>query len=305
MGNVDSRTRHAYLIMAHADPVMLVTLLELLDHPQNEIYLHIDRKNNTINTDELHKILKHSSIHIFKKYKVFWADYSQVECEFFLLKEATRKKYMYYHLLSGADLPIKTQSEIHYFFSKNQGKEFLQFGSTTIPKHITEWYSYFYILQRYLHLTKSKYLNKFIKLTQLVIIRLQKSLFINRNREGIRFQKGANWFSITHNFATYAIQQESWIKKSLSFTQSPDEIFMQTILINSEFCRNLYDNRMNDNYRACMRYIDWKRGNPYIFKFEDFDTLMNSEFLFARKFNSEIDFMIIKKISNYLESISK
>ena len=35
--------------------------------------------------------------------------------------------YAYYHLLSGADLPIKSQDYIHEFFHKNSGKEFVGF----------------------------------------------------------------------------------------------------------------------------------------------------------------------------------
>ena len=41
---------------------------------------------------------------------------SQIRAELSLLKCAVKKKYDYYHLVSGADLPIKTQDEIHQFF---------------------------------------------------------------------------------------------------------------------------------------------------------------------------------------------
>ena len=37
-----------------------------------------------------------------------------------------------------------------------------------------------------------------------------------------------------------------------------------------------------------MRLIDWKRGEPYTFKKEDFDELVYSKMLFARKFDSEL-----------------
>lgn len=33
--------------------------------------------------------------------------------------------YAYYHLLSGQDLPIKSQDYIHQFFEEHQGKEFV------------------------------------------------------------------------------------------------------------------------------------------------------------------------------------
>ena len=34
-----------------------------------------------------------------------------------------------------------------------------------------------------------------------------------------------------------------------------------------------------------MRYIDWDRGKPYTFTEEDFDEVINSECMFARKFD--------------------
>lgn len=39
----------------------------------------------------------------------------------------SHKKYDYYHLLSGQDLPIKTNDYIQNFFISHQGKEFVAF----------------------------------------------------------------------------------------------------------------------------------------------------------------------------------
>lgn len=36
--------KHAYLIMAHNDIPLLRKLIEILDYPDNDIYLHIDKK---------------------------------------------------------------------------------------------------------------------------------------------------------------------------------------------------------------------------------------------------------------------
>ena len=54
--------------------------------------------------------------------------YSMINAELQLLKYATLQgNYLYYHLLSGEDLPIKTQDDIHDFFEEHQGKEFVRF----------------------------------------------------------------------------------------------------------------------------------------------------------------------------------
>lgn len=50
-----------------------------------------------------------------------------------------------------------------------------------------------------------------------------------------------------------------------------------------------------------MRYIDWKRGGPYIFLELDYQELMDSYCLFARKFDSNIDKKIINMICTELK----
>ena len=70
--------------------------------------------------------LKYSNIHVFKKVDVGWGEDSQIECEMFLFNEAYKKgPFDYYHLLSGVDLPLKSNDYIHDFFDQNKGKEFV------------------------------------------------------------------------------------------------------------------------------------------------------------------------------------
>ena len=63
---------------------------------------------------------------------------------------------------------------------------------------------------------------------------IQKLLKINRTkRADIEFQNGSNWFSITHDTACYVLNKYNNYKKYFRHTLCPDEIFLQTILINS------------------------------------------------------------------------
>lgn len=87
------------------------------------IYLSIMIKN--VNYPPLIE-LKYSNIHVFKKVDVGWGEDSQIECEMFLFNEAYKKgPFDYYHLLSGVDLPLKSNDYIHDFFDQNKGKEFV------------------------------------------------------------------------------------------------------------------------------------------------------------------------------------
>lgn len=45
------------------------------------------------------------------------------------LKRQSKNKYFRYHLISGADLPIKSQDYIHDFFEKNADYEFVHYDT--------------------------------------------------------------------------------------------------------------------------------------------------------------------------------
>ena len=120
--------KHAYLIMAHTQPELLKKLLQMLDNERNDIYLHIDSKAKDYPLDEVAAVLKKSKCIFTERTDVKWGSYSQINCEMVLLKEAVKTEHVYYHLLSGMDLPIKSQNEI---FARNKffiSLHFILFG---------------------------------------------------------------------------------------------------------------------------------------------------------------------------------
>lgn len=76
-------------------------------------------------------------------------------------------------------------------------------------------------------------------------------------------------------------------------------MFIHTTIFNSPFREKI--NKDPDEYKACIRYIDWKKGNPHTFKKNDFDELKNSDRVFARKFDQS-DLEIVDQIYSYLKS---
>ena len=53
---------------------------------------------------------------------------------------------------------------------------------------------------------------------------------------------------------------------------------------------------MDNDVHAIMRLIDWNRGDPYVFKCDDYEELASSDLLFARKFDSKVDSAIIERV---------
>lgn len=288
--------KHAYLIMAHKQPELLNKLLRLLDNEKNDFYIHIDKKSN-MDMTHIGKDVSKSNIYFIDRISVNWGGYSQIQCEMNLLKSAVRRNYSYYHLLSGFDLPLKDSDYIYDFFESNKGKEFISFEKKDVPNIVKERVSLYYPLQE-----KVNRKNYFFYGMNKVMIIVEKLLKINRLKNtNLVIQKGANWFDITHDFAEYVVSKEQEIKNMYKSTFCADEIFLQTLFVNSRFKNNLYYNVYDDNPKQIMRYIDWNRGNPYVFRENDFNDLIESEFLFARKFDEDIDEVIIDNIYHYLK----
>ena len=128
-----------------------------------------------------------------------------------------------------------------------------------------------------------------------------QSIFgVNRIKkyEDIIFQKGRNWFSITHGLAMLTIEKEAWIKEVFGKSVCGDELFLQTIARNSHFADKICNSNTMPEIPDT-RYIDWKRGsnnNPYIFRESDYEELKSANALFARKFDLNIDKKIVEKL---------
>ncbi len=289
--------KHAYLIMAHNKFDMLCHLLTLLDDERNDIYLHIDLKAQNIPYDEIKKSVEKSSLTFIKRINTVWGDYTLVECEMELLKAAVSNgNYGYLHLISGLDLPVKSQDEIHNFFDNNKGKEFLDIEVEENDRHTRARCRYYWLFQHY---NGRHTKNSVLRLLEGLNVRIQRTFKVNRIPEQIEVKKGTEWFSITGDLAKYIVSYEDVIKKHFKYTFCADEVFLQTIVYNSDFKSNLY--KPQDNEPASRRLIDWNRGNPYVFRIEDIDMINNSNCLFARKFDNEVDTDIINEIDKMVK----
>lgn len=284
--------RHAYLIMAHTQPELLKRLMNLLDDERNDLYIHIDSRAVDYPLEELAGEVKNAGCVFTERSEVVWGTYSQINCEMILLKEAVKKEHAYYHLLSGMDLPIKTSEEIFDFFERYDGLEFIDEDSAVISEAALDRIRY-----------KHHFFGKAGSIRDLlgaVETRCQKLLKIDRTEKykNILFQKGRNWFSITHGLAKYTVEKESWIREIFADSVCGDELFLQTVARNSRYAEKI----CNPNTMPKIpdsRYIDWKRGcnnNPYIFRETDYEELRSAEALFARKFDLTVDEKIVERL---------
>ncbi len=301
--------KHAYLIIAHSNWDQLKLLVSMLDGKDNDIYIHIDAKANGCPKEEIVNSAKLSDVKIFSKYRVYWGSYEIVATELLLFKEASKEHHDYYHLLSGADLPIKSQKEINDFFEKNAGYEFVHFDTDERLKkdhEIGRRTRLYHFFQNYRRRYKVELFNQVFTFLERVLLVIQLALRVDRMKRHPKLQirYGSQWVSITEKLVKYIISKEILISDVFSKTNCADELFIQTIVYNSAFRNHLYDKNYDDDIHANMRLIDMKKrgsnGNPYTWRLDDYNEIINSDCLFARKFNDQIDSRIIKRIEKYV-----
>lgn len=286
--------RHAYLILAHTNFGQLRKLVGLLDDPRNDIFVHVDGKAD-FRPEELDGACTRSRLVFTDRINVSWGGVSIMRAELKLLEAAAGSgHYDYYHLVSGMDLPIKSQDQIHEFFDANGGKEFISMWE--FSERTSFRVNYCSLFPEGAGFFLTNLLNNAFKM-------LQKAVGFKINK-GVKFGYASQWFSITDDLARYVIENEGWLEKTFRHTNTCDEIFLPTLVINSRFADKVHIEDEKTNYsglnRSNMRFIDWSRGesirHPWTFRSYDWDLLMSVPYFWARKFDERVDSEIIDRI---------
>ncbi|MCL2299946.1 MAG: beta-1,6-N-acetylglucosaminyltransferase [Firmicutes bacterium] len=285
---------HAYMIMAHNEFPLLTRLVSTLDDPCCDIYIHIDKK---VEDEvfmrvkaELEGMVKRSRITFTARVNIVWGDFSMIEAELLLLREASAARHDYYHLLSGVDLPIKPHSEILRFFEENAGKEFIWYYSVPPPNAERLRMRYYYPLQ---HIVGHHYLRP-LGILQWLLLLPQALVGVNRLRRLPEYFKGQQWFSATHEFVTDLLEFYSHEEnlKPYRHTQCPDEIFVTMFACHSKYRERIFMSKrwVNSDRVASnnMRILYWDKaltGSPHVMTMDDLPMLTQSKQLWARKFS--------------------
>lgn len=285
--------KHAYLILAHQDFDVLKLLLDALDDTRNDIYVHFDKKVKYL---PILSVGRAKLYFIENRINVAWGDVSVVEAEFALFEAAaSRGEYQYYHLLSGVDFPLKSQDEIHKFFRNNKGKEFVGFYQGDCREEVARK-----VQRIHLYPKRFRSRNIFYKIVRAFFLRLQFFMGYRKNSE-ILFKKGTQWGSYTQEFVRFLLEEKKKVLRIYNNTFCSDEIYKQTLCWNSRFKPTVFS--IENEARGAMRLISWKGGEMLSWTLEDYDLLVKSDLIFARKFSTEnID--IVKKLSHFIREES-
>lgn len=262
--------KHAYLIIAHNEFEVLKELIKAIDYTDNDIYIHFDKKV----TDVPELTTEYSSLFVIKdRIDVRWGSISQIKSEYRLFETAyaADTKYSYYHLISGVHFPLKPQSEIHSYFNSLNGKSVLSPLPWDIPelRRKIGLYHFFTYGQH----SKIKFIRNINNILWRLCLRLQGDKWIRNS--AIIAGKYSNWVSISKNDMPLIVNSKKDILKSFKYTLCADELFIPYIY-KKEHISFLEQNLL---------YQVFKKASPIILSISDYQKIIESKALFARKFN--------------------
>lgn len=278
--------KHAYLIIAHNEFGILQRLVEALDDPRNDLYVHIDKKAGALPTLQTQL----SPLHVVvDRIDVRWGNVSQIECELKLFETAYQHgPYDFYHIISGVHLPLKSNDCIDAFFSAIAGNEIMHMWPFDDYEADTKIrFRHFFTS---IYKSPRKPLRNFSQLVWNINVKIHRCFGIRRYKAQT-FYKSDNWVSLTQDAVSHLVHRKKEILNKYRFTFCGDEFFVASEL---KACGD----RFHIMDRNELLFVDFINGAPRDLDATDWEALQKSECLFARKFNSS-DLEFIQAVINH------
>ena len=288
--------KHGVLILAHQYPHHLIDLINLFDE-DFFFFIHIDRRNNFTKSDfaDLRKIPRVELLS--SKLRVKWGGMNHLNAILLLAKASlTRGDLGYFHVISGQDYPIKSMSYIKELSESNPAG-YLDYFEVLKSSWRTEWINRLSYFGFYEIFNSKTFLgNKLIN----GAIKLQRMIGFSRALPATKLYGGSGWWSLSRETLTYVIDyttRNPSLLRRLRFTFCADEVYFQTVLMNSPWKEKIVNNNL--------RFIDWteRNGNfPANLDESDYESLKKSDKIFARKFEFPVSEKLKMRIDQDLFS---
>jgi len=274
----------AVLIQCHKNPKQINQMMNAMRHPAITFFVHVDRKSSI--GDEL---LRGADVVLLpdeERVDVQWAKISQIDATLHLLNYARRRgDYDFFWLCSGQDFPIKSAVYIVDWLDTHKNHDFLEiFPSKNNGLDHENNYdkrNAIYFPDWMLGKGAWKRLTKRIYTEMTGGYNKTFSLFRRKPIDGMRFFFGSQWICLTCKTLNWMIEYMKAHPEYYQYFKNcncPDESFFQTLVMNSPYAELRMD---------YLHYLEWPTGksNPKVLTIEDYQKLVDSDKLMARKFD--------------------
>lgn len=296
-----------YLISAYRQPRQLARLLGRLQQPNARFVVHLDAKVAAKPfLDALPATIASDVTFVAQPVRVYWKGFSQVRMMQRLMETALAAPFDYAIYLSEADYPLRTNEQLNVFFAQ-QPPDLLAYWRL---RDRPTWQHKL----RYFYFHDWPWLNpRTNQLTRLLFRIYNQTVkrVLPRRRFPTMLEPfgGSEYMCLTRRSVEYVVnfsRQAPTLMHWYRFSDSPIEHVFHTILLNAPFRDTVihwaeyehWSANLTDADRARSaepmpesvfhrRYIDWSpdRERPAILDRRDAHALLNTDALFARKFD--------------------
>jgi len=281
----------AYIIMAYKDPEQIDRLVKSMSHDVFDFYIHVDDK---FDIKPFLYLKNNKNVYFFKKHHVvYWAAWNFTKTLILCIREVLESgiHYDFVANMSGQDYPIKSNDFITNYHQNNIGKSFF-----SLENYDSDWWTHAHRRVREYHLTNYSFPGRY-KVQNAMNLLLPKRTFpVYKQLYG---GPRATWWTMSADAARFVadtVLNNQRLQRFCNFTWCADEFLIPTVLMNSHFKDTVVNNSG--------RYIDWSQGgaNPKILTSKDFEQIMASEMLYARKFDMKVDTKVLELIDEARQS---
>lgn len=267
--------KHAFLIIAHNEFEVLQRLLAALDNERIDFFIHIDKK-----VKEMPKLTVSKSGLYFTKERIDtrWGHVSQIKTEISLFMAAySPGQYVFYHLISGVHYPIKSTEKILAYYDSLVGNTVFSVIGKDAP------FQEEIKIHRFNLFTKGyasgpRFKQKLCQILWRITNSFQGKLKIH-HLFAEEFYKAPNWASFSEQALKYLIMREKSILSKYKWSFCGDEYFAPTELMASPLRDSLHNSKN-------ILFQVFGPASPRTLQIDDFDEIVGSDCLFARKLSS-------------------
>jgi hypothetical protein len=242
----------------------------------------VDKKSGVGLQTEIQDFLSSfANASLLKSQSTLWGGYSLVDAELRGIKELLKigSEWKFFINLSGQDFPLKSQTHIQDFLSRNIGNDFIRAANQSKIRPDT----------------LSRIENYCIEFSNRILRTPIKRLYLR----GVTPYIGTQWMILSRKFCEYVCYSPEIerFKRFYQHTFISDEGFFQTVIMNTSYKGII----VNDDKRTIVWVpVGTIKLRPKDFTSKDAEFLLASQGLFARKFDETVDAGILSILESNL-----
>lgn len=294
----------AILLLAHKNAHQVSRLFQAVYHPDDTFILHFDRRAEPA----LHQLGRelardYENVILLPARSILWggARMSEIQIEAMRVALAANRRWHHFVNLTGQDFPIKSRdTAVARLAAKPDANYISWFDPIVTPlwnnarERLERYYLEWPWLEQFL---RQPYLGRRVKN---VLGWKNKLPHVPRYRRAwpqfFRYYGGANHVILSREACSYMTRslEAKRIIRWLRHSAHANEITFQSVILNSP----LADTVVNANLREIV--FPAHAPHPRTLLASDFDRLVRSDSLYARKFDESVDALILDRLEEHL-----